>query len=152
MAPLAGGKGSVAQGIVAAAKGDGWSFREGNTKTVSIVAAPARGAGASHSAAKAKGGAAGKRGAKAAGKASKSAAKSVEKVMKFTPKKAASAKGKVSVKPRSVSKKPMATPSGKKSLDSTGKMTMKTFKEFLAVHGKGKKALGKRSAGKASRR
>lgn len=154
MAPLAGGKGSVAQGIVAAAKGDGWSFREGSTKTVSIVAAPAKRAAASHSAAKVKGGASGKRAAKAAGKASKSAAKSaVESVMKFTPKKAAAAKGKQSAK-RSVSKKAMRTPSGKKSLTTTDKMTMKTFKEFLAIHGKSKKkaALGKRSAGKVSKK
>ena len=145
MAPLHG-KGNVSQGIHHH-KGDAWNFKEGNTKTVGIVEAHA-GKKSVAGAVKVKGGAAGKRAGKAAAKgkasAGKSASKTVDKVLKFTPKKATPAKGKQSAK-RSVSKKALPTPSGKKSLTTTDKMSMATFKQFLKYHG------GKKGA-KASRK
>ena len=159
LAPLAGGKGDVSQGIVSS-KGDEWSFKEGNTKVVALGGA-AKAAAAPAAGAKVKGGAAAKRAGKAAAKAGKksagkSAAKTTEKVMKFTPSKKAAtpAKGKTSTK-RSVSKKgALPTPSGKKSKATTDRMTMATFKQFLKYHDKsGAKSsqtiLGKRSSTKS---
>lgn len=142
---------------------DDWHFKEGATKVVALGGAAKKAPAASAAAPKVKGGASGKRAAKAAGKSAKKSttkaattAKTVEKVLKFTPsKKTASAttKGKKSV---TVGKKAaLPTPAGKKSSgNTTDKMSMQTFKQFLKAKG-GKKSstvLGKRSAPKVGKK
>lgn len=151
LAPLHG-KGNISQGIVSQ-KGDEWSFKEGNTKTVHL--GTSRKAAASTSVVKSTGGASGKRASKAAAKAVKkpstSKSKVVEKVVKYSPtKKATPLKGKKSA--TGATGKSLPTPSGKKSKGTTDRMTMATFKRFLEHHETkkgGKKSttsLGKRSA------
>lgn len=124
-------------------------------------------------AAKVKGGVKGKKKAASKGKAKsasagkKSAEKEVKqnvaKIMKFTPSKGKRAgtpgAGKVSAARKSAShgKKQtpaMPSPGGKKSTQTTDKMTMNQFKKYLEWHEKkkGGKTLGKRSAGKSSAR
>ena len=141
---------------------DDWHFKEGTTKVVTLGGAAKKAPAAAAAAPKVKGGASGKRAAKAAGKSAKksatkapTSAKTVEKVLKFTPSKkaAAPAKGKKSV---TVGKKAaLPTPAGKKSSgNTTDKMSMQTFKQFLKAKG-GKKSstvLGKRSAPKVGKK
>lgn len=135
------GKGdSVAQGIVTGTKDD-WTFKQGNTDVVALSGA--KKAVAAAGTAKVKGGAVAKRATKAAAKETKKAtnAKSVsEKVMKFTPKKAAE-KGKKSTVKTTSPAKPLQSATG-----TTDVMTMQSLKKFMSRQKKG--ALGKRSAGK----
>lgn len=179
-------KAKVEGGIVkaGASKGDDFaefSFKEGTTAVLSLkdIFVQERGKDAAHvksepaAVPKVKGGKAGKKAAsKSAGKAAKAAKKAesadvkknVDKIVKYTPSKAASAKkdtpqkpasaGKQSAKKSTSKKAPaMPSPGGKKSTKTTDQMSMAQFKQYLEWHEKKKtgKVLGKRSAtGKAS--
>jgi hypothetical protein len=138
----------ASEGRMVAGKANDWSFKEGNTAVVAVGGSK-KAAAASSGKAQVKGGAAAKRAVKAASKAnvkvSKPTAKTVEKVLKFTPKKAVAGK-------KSIPGKKAASPSGKKSAaGTTDQMTMQSFKKFIKFQKDGKK-LGKRSAGKVSKK
>lgn len=149
MAPVAGGSGKVAQGVIKHS-GDDWTFKDGSTKVVSLGGSAKKEA-KSTSAPKVKGGASAKAGAKAA---AKKASTSVDKVMKFTEKKKTPGKGKHSAKKSVPKKGNLPTPAGKKSKGTTDKMTMQAFKQFLTFHDKkgAKGKITKKSPAKGGKR
>ena len=137
MAPLAGGKGQVSQGIVANSVGE-WTFKEGNTKTVSLGAGKKKTDTAK--AAKVKGGSKTKTVKKAKAVKGASVVDSVMKVTK-TPTGKASRAGKKSLS------KTKATPdeSGKRTKPaSSGVMTVAQYRKFLSTLKKGDKKGGKK--------
>lgn len=126
LAPLAGGKGNVSQGIEAGNAGE-WSFKQGKTQVVAHAGKSASNVRASSSAPKVKGGA--KHHAKAASKANAKSSSVAHKVLKATPKSGktpARAAGKESARPRTA-----GTPdAGKKSQAQNTGMTMKQYLKF----------------------
>ena len=138
---MAGGKGTVSQGVIAGAAGD-WTFKQGKTVVVPHVGktVPAQ-KGTSASAPKVKGGA--RASAKAAAKQAGKTSAVVAKVLKATPKAGktpSKAPGKESARPKTA-----GTPdAGKKSQGTVAGMTMKQYQKFL----QGQKAKG----GKASKK
>jgi hypothetical protein len=127
VAPLAGGKGNVTQGIETGAAGE-WNIKAGKTNVVAHAGKSASPARASTSAPKVKGGA--KHHAKAASKAAAKGSSAAHKVLKATPKAGktpSKAPGKESARPRTA-----GTPdAGKKSQAGQSGMTMKQYKKFL---------------------
>jgi len=141
---------------------DDWHFKEGTTKVVALGGAAKKAPAAAAAAPKVKGGASGKRAAKSASKSAKKsatktapAAKTVEKVLKFTPSKKAASANKDKKSAAFGKKAALPTPAGKKSSgNTTDRMNMQTFKQFLkAKSGKKSSAvLGKRSAPKTGKK
>lgn len=129
-----------------------FTFKEGNTKTVSMkeIFAQEKGKDAlkSHghsSAPKVKGGKTKSKSAKkSVKKGGDSVRKNAEKILSHSP---AASKKKATSKKHTPA---MPTPGGKKSKRTTDQMTMEQFKKYLKWHesGKTKKVLGKRSQGK----
>jgi len=155
LASYNGGDGNIVSGK------DDWHFKDGTTKVVTLGGAAKKAPAAAAAAPKVKGGASGKRANKAASKSAKKsatkapAAKTVDKVLKFTPSKKASATNKDKKSVTVGKKATLPTPAGKKSSgNTTDKMSMQTFKQFLKAKS-GKKSstvLGKRSAPKAGKK
>lgn len=125
MAPVSGGKGQVTQGVLSNSVGE-WSFKEGNTKVVSLGAGKKSGPAASGRA-QVKGGKkeAAKKGAAKA--ASRTAA--VDSLVKEKKPAGKASKGK-----KSASAKPAATPDGGKysKPKSSSQMTVAEYRKFLA--------------------
>lgn len=127
MAPLAGGKGTVSQGIVTGGAGE-WTFKQGKTVVVQHVGKTAAAKVGTTAAPKVKGGS--KATAKAASKAAGKASTVVAKVLKQTPKSGktpSKAPGKESARPKTA-----GTPdAGKKSQGPVANMTMKQYQKYL---------------------
>lgn len=136
MAPLHGGKGTVSQGVINNACGE-WSFKEGNTKTVSLGGAGKKKGGDNATGAHVKGGA--KKVTKKAiskGAASKTGGVDALMAVTKTPKGGKASKGKKSA--TAVKATPDAA--GKRTKPPTGgAMTVAQYRKFLAnIGGKGK--------------
>lgn len=143
MAPLFGGKGNVGQGINAGAVGE-WSFKEGNTKTVSLGGGKKKASGET-GAAHVKGGAK-KVTKKAITKAApaKVTTTAVDTLMAVTktPKGGKASKGKKSAGGVA---KPTPDATGKRTKPATGSaMTVAQYRKFLATMGRKDKKPAKR--------
>jgi len=131
MAPIAGGKGQVSQGIMANSCGE-WQFKEGNTKVVSLGGGKPKKAAAAAATVKGKKASAKKATAKAAGKG----AAAVD-ALQAGGKKAAGKSSRTGKK--SITKAPQTPEGGKRTKGSTGTMTVSQYRKFLQQMGKGKK-------------